>query len=288
VRPLAFFQDPREGTEKEIRELLVVDLETPECEVALFVREGGLARTRLSLAAFLQDLVPPGATLSRPERKAPTRRRTLSSSAKAGRLVNSARVLSFRGQYAESLALLEEAAALDPERERIHLEIGIVARTAGALELPQLSYSIALGRSDGAIMAHMWGGAGAHVERGPNRVVFVLGGVEVDFRESVIEPAGPNGVSRESSGFEGWAALRIGVGWFNRRALAPRASAYTIVGYRFAGPAGKPTVRLGVGTSVPAALPIAWIGIPTMIELGADAGGEESLLRGFFRLGWNF
>ena len=61
---------------------------------------------------------------------------------------------------------------------------------------------------------------------------------------------------------------------------------------RFVPPApDTPDLRAGFIqdiASLPAALPLAYLGVPTMIETGMDAesGGEPA--RAFVRAGWNF
>jgi hypothetical protein len=179
---------------------------------------------------------------------------------------------------------------------------------------PQISYSIAVGRSEERVMAHLWVGAGAHVMRS----VFVLGGLEFDFRSSgkdqvqthdstqstssggaaiavqdVAPPQrltinSPASHATSSGGNEAWLAARVGIGGFNPRALGPLVAAYVIFASRIAGPDDAPTRRFGLGFSAPVALPLCQVGIPSMIELGLDGGGHSPELRGFVRAGWNF
>lgn len=148
---------------------------------------------------------------------------------------------------------------------------------------PQLSYSVAVGKSDGHWLGHLWIGAGLHAGRRVRNLsgLFVLAGFEMDLR-------GGSESSPDDRDTETWFAVRSGVGHFNKRALAPHIATYLIVGRRLAGSTDAPTVRIGAGLSIPAALPVAMVGIPTMIECGVDGGGRASGLHGFLRLGWNF
>lgn len=161
---------------------------------------------------------------------------------------------------------------------------------------PQVSYSMAVGASQRRVVAHLWAGAGLHAETGPLRGLFVLGGVAGDLRDGDSQPersahgrqaagARPRAAASAS---ELWLSVRAGAGMFEPRALAPKAAIYVIAGRRVGGPDGAPTTRLGMGASVPAAMPLAYFGIPTMIELGADGGGDLGGTRWFWRLGWNF
>jgi hypothetical protein len=153
---------------------------------------------------------------------------------------------------------------------------------------PQLSYSIAVGKSEGGLIGHLWAGAGARGRHGG----FVLGGVEIDLRERAGDDAVARATtpppSRSPGGNELWVAVRAGIGAFKPRALAPMASMYAIGGSRALGADGGPRHRLGLGASVPALLPLARLGVPTMIEAGVDTGARDVSRRWFLRAGWNF
>jgi hypothetical protein len=166
----------------------------------------------------------------------------------------------------------------------------------------QLSMSIAVGKSsDEHWFGHLWGGVGAHWVGGPADGAFLLAGVEADLRgpatdgedERRGEPMergqrdfGPPPTAEDLT--ELWMVGRAGMGWFGDWRWAPHASLYAIVGMRASGPDEAPRLRIGAGASLPAALPLAYLGVPTMIETGIDAesGGEPA--RAFLRAGWNF
>lgn len=154
---------------------------------------------------------------------------------------------------------------------------------AGGIE-PQISYSVALGKSGTRWFGHMWAGGGVHIASG----LFVLAGVAGEIRDRPDSKVSPRLQAIDPGGVEAWIAVRTGIGHFERGGLAPKVAVYTITGYLVAGASVAPRLRIGAGLSVPAALPLAEIGIPTMIELGADAGGELGVVRLFLRAGWNF
>lgn len=158
---------------------------------------------------------------------------------------------------------------------------------------PQLSYSMAIGRSQRSLLAHLWAGAGAHVAVADLPGLFVLGGAAADFRDAATPPHRHASAAKmpraADSAHELWLSVRVGVGIFASRALAPKAALYVITGRRVAGPSYAPTARLALGASAPLAVdPLAYLGIPTMIEAGADVGGAYRSPRWFCRLGWNF
>jgi len=150
---------------------------------------------------------------------------------------------------------------------------------------PQISYSVAVGRSQESALGHMWLGAGAHFRGGG----FALGGAEFDFTDP---------------GTEIWSVMRVGVGSFKEGAWAPYAAVYMLGGRLLhrgsrgnekaalassnSGVLFAPRWRLGVGASVPALIELACIGIPTMAEAGVDLGSGRENSRAFVRLGWNF
>ena len=70
--------------------------------------------------------------------------------------------------------------------------------------------------------------------------------------------------------------------------MEPQASLYALVGMRASGPDQAPSLRIGAGASLPAALRLAYLGIPTMIETGIDADASGEPARAFVRAGWNF
>lgn len=167
----------------------------------------------------------------------------------------------------------------------------------------QLSMSIAIGKStDEHWFGHLWGGVGAHWVGGPANGAFLLAGVEADLRgpapdeeeeDEVGDPMergqrdfGPPRAPEDLT--ELWMVGRAGVGSFGDWKWAPQASVYAMVGVLASGPDEAPRLRIGAGASLPAALPLAYLGVPTMIETGIDAesGGEPA--RAFVRAGWNF
>jgi hypothetical protein len=159
---------------------------------------------------------------------------------------------------------------------------------------PQISYSVGVGKSDGSVYGHMWLGAGVRWKSGGGSAPFTLLGIEAEIRDPVEHPdagtARMSGPISESGGPEAWLALRTGIGEYKARGWAPLVAFYVLAGRRVAGAEGGQRMRLGLGVSVPAALPLAQIGIPTMIEGGVDFadGRDDEDLRGFVRAGWNF
>jgi len=158
----------------------------------------------------------------------------------------------------------------------------------------QASLSIAVGTaSEGGLFGHLWGGAGVHWVGGPADGGFLLAGVEADLRGSEEVREAPRGMRDFSPApeprdlSEVWLGARAGVGWFGDWKMAPQAALYAIAGMRVSGPEEAPRLRVGVGASVPAAIRLAYLGIPTMIETGVDASGSAEPVRGFVRLGWN-
>lgn len=181
--------------------------------------------------------------------------------------------------------------------------VGRGARAGSASPIgAQISVSIAVGKStDERWFGHLWGGVGAHWVGGPASGAFLLAGVEADLRgpasrEEDDDGGGPMERGRLDLGrpaapedlTELWMVGRAGIGSFGRWTWAPQASLYAIAGALASGPDGAPRLRIGAGASLPAALPLAYLGIPTMIETGIDAesGGEPA--RAFLRAGWNF
>ncbi len=156
---------------------------------------------------------------------------------------------------------------------------------------PQLSYTVALGKSDTGLLMHMWIGAGVRDSSRKGVHAFALGGVEIDFRDRARYHDDAT-VAREVStagGTEAWLTARVGLGAFKERGLAPLAAMYMIAGQRVGGPDRAPLHRIGLGVSAPGVADPLWrIGIPTMLEAGIDAGGEASGVRGFVRIGFNF
>jgi hypothetical protein len=162
----------------------------------------------------------------------------------------------------------------------------------------QVSYSVAIGKSDQDWFGHLWAGAGVHWVGGGANGAFLLAGIEAELRGApegeeedrrepmAIRDFGPD--EPEKSTAETWVAMRAGVGAFGRWKLAPQAAAYAIAGYRVAGPDDAARLRLGVGVSVPAAIRLACLGIPTMLEAGLDTEGSGEPSRLFLRTGWNF
>jgi hypothetical protein len=155
---------------------------------------------------------------------------------------------------------------------------------------PQLSFSVALGSSQHALFGHLWAGAGANLVDHTGAGPFVLAGVEADFRGSSHEQAteGSDSPATDVRDNEVWIAGRLGIGMYGDVHLAPKFATYAITGWRVAGPAGEPRVRLGVGISLPLALRLAALGVPTMFECGIDVSGFGKPIRSFARGGWNF
>jgi hypothetical protein len=165
----------------------------------------------------------------------------------------------------------------------------------------QLSMSIAVGKaSDDLWFGHLWGGVGAHWVGGPADGAFLLAGLEADLRGPATDDDDREGdeMERGQRDFgppptaenltELWMVGRAGMGWFGDWKWAPQASLYAVVGMRASGPDEAPRLRLGAGASLPAALPLAYFGIPTMVETGFDAESSGEPARAFLRAGWNF
>lgn len=166
----------------------------------------------------------------------------------------------------------------------------------------QLSLSIAVGMgSDELWFGHLWGGVGAHWVGGPASGAFLLAGLEADLRGPAPDDdreARPGQMERGQRDFgpprtaesltEVWMVGRAGMGWFGDWKLAPQGALYVMAGMRASGPDGAPRLRVGAGASLPAALPLAYLCIPTMIETGVDAASSGEPARAFVRAGWNF
>jgi hypothetical protein len=155
---------------------------------------------------------------------------------------------------------------------------------------PQFSVSVGFGSSHHALFGHLWAGAGANLVDDKSGGRFVLAGVEADFRGSDHPDAtdGMDPPATQPGHHEVWLAARFGVGIYGPVHMAPKFATYAIVGWRVAGPAGEPRLRLGAGLSLPLALQLAALGIPTMLEFGIDVPGVDAPSRGFIRTGWNF
>jgi hypothetical protein len=166
------------------------------------------------------------------------------------------------------------------------LFVVVTVATARADIHPQVSYSMAIGKSHEQLFGHLWAGGGIHGNEGG----FVLAGLEAEFRDrpDEIEARSTEPMPiRDPGGPELWLAVRPGIGAYKMpKSMAPLAALYAITGRRIAGADDAPHYRLGLGLSIPAMLPLARIGIPTMIEGGVDLGGLVGT-RWYVRTGWN-
>jgi len=170
------------------------------------------------------------------------------------------------------------------------ISISLAHRARADSLSPQVSFSVALGSSDHALFGHLWAGAGANLVDAKGDGRFVLAGLEADFRGSDHEQPieGSDSSAPGARDNELWIATRLGIGMYGPVHLAPKFATYAIAGWRVAGPAGEPRARLGLGISLPLALRLAALGIPTMFECGFDVAGLSQHIRSFARGGWNF
>jgi hypothetical protein len=152
---------------------------------------------------------------------------------------------------------------------------------------PALSGSIGIALQPGGPSFHAWLGAGVRVPA--PRFQAVLVGIELDapIPDDEAEPAGPHtSASMESPGAaEVWLVARAVWGEYAGVGFAPRYSVYAFAGAPLSLDQSSPAIRVGVGAAAIELLQLAELGIPNMIELGMDTGGQG--VEGFLRLGWH-